>query len=121
MCGGLKKGACFGKKSTSTKKKPISSQGFDYEQDANYGQQQPGVIFVPNNKQFVRDALDSHNHYRQLHSAGKLKLNDELCRIAQAWSERIARSNTFEHSQNIYAGQSLGENIAMRFTSTGKF
>lgn len=55
-----------------------------------------------------------------MHSATRLKLNDEMCHIAQAWAERIARTNTFEHSQNMYAGQSLGENIAMRFTSTGK-
>ena len=116
------KGACFGKNKQDKNKKVPINQPTPINQPStspspNYSQ--TGAILVPNNKQFIRDALDAHNHFRSMHSAGRLKLNDEMCRIAQAWAERIARTNTFEHSQNMYAGQPLGENIAMRFTSTG--
>jgi uncharacterized protein YkwD len=71
------------------------------------------------NKNYVKNALDNHNNYRGTHQAQKLKLNNELCSIAQQWAETIAKTNNFEHSNNNYLGQSLGENIAMRFTSTG--
>lgn len=71
------------------------------------------------NKNYVKDALDAHNHFRTVHQAGKLKLNNELSTIAQQWAETIAKTNNFEHSNNNYLGQSLGENIAMRFTSSG--
>jgi uncharacterized protein YkwD len=77
-------------------------------------------VLIVNNKQFTRDALDSHNNYRNLHGVNRLKLNHELSQIAQQWAERIASTNTFEHSNNMYLGQSLGENIAMRYTSTGE-
>lgn len=76
--------------------------------------------FVPKNKQFVKEALESHNQIRVLHAATKLKLNADLTRMAQEWAEHIADTNKFEHSNNSYLGQSLGENIAMRFTSTGE-
>jgi len=71
------------------------------------------------NKVYIKNALECHNHYRGIHNASKLKLNNELCSIAQTWAETIAKTNNFEHSNNNYLGQSLGENIAMRFTSTG--
>lgn len=96
-----------------------SNQSYNYVSTPGTYGSQPGVIFVPNNKQFVKDALESHNYFREKHSVHKLKLNPELCQIAQSWAERIARTNTFEHSQNSFNNQSLGENIAMRFTSTG--
>ena len=72
------------------------------------------------NKKFVRDSLEAHNKYRAAHNAPKLKLNNELNRTAQSWADHIARTNNFEHSNNTYSGQSLGENIAMRYTSTGE-
>lgn len=74
---------------------------------------------VPKNKQFIREALESHNQIRAVHQANKLKVNNELNKLAQIWAEHIANSNKFEHSNHSYLGQSLGENIAMRYTSTG--
>ncbi len=74
---------------------------------------------MPKNKQFIREALESHNQIRSLHQANKLKVNNELNKLAQIWAEHIADTNKFEHSNHSYLGQSLGENIAMRYTSTG--
>ena len=59
-------------------------------------------------KQFIKDALEAHNNYRSFHRTNKLKLNNELCNIAQQWAERISSSNNFEHSNNTYLNQSLG-------------
>ncbi len=59
-------------------------------------------------KLFIKDSLEAHNNYRNLHRTGKLKLNSELCNIAQQWAERLSYSNNFEHSNNTYLNQSLG-------------
>ena len=64
---------------------------------------------VVDNKQFINEAFDSHNRYRTVHGSNKTKLNKELCKIAQLWAERIASTNSFEHSNNTYLGQSLGK------------
>lgn len=66
---------------------------------------------VVRNKQFILDALENHNKYRSFHRTNKLKLNNDLCNIAQQWAERIASTNNFEHSNNTYLNQSLGFNI----------
>ncbi|CAF0958619.1 unnamed protein product [Brachionus calyciflorus] len=71
------------------------------------------------NRKFMRDALNSHNKYRKSHDSPQLKMNKELCKIAQEWAERIASTGVFEHSTSTFKGQTLGENIAMRFSSTG--
>jgi uncharacterized protein YkwD len=57
---------------------------------------------------FVKDALDEHNRLRRTHGVAYLKLNRQLCSIAQEWAEKIASTGKFEHSNNKYDGQSLG-------------
>jgi uncharacterized protein YkwD len=57
---------------------------------------------------FVKDALDEHNRLRRMHGVPYLKLNRELCNIAQEWAEKVASTGKFEHSNNKYDGQSLG-------------
>lgn len=96
---------CFNSKKANKKAKPEPNQNPNFTN---------GALVVKNNK-FISQALDSHNEYRTIHSSSKLKLNNDLCRIAQEWAERIASSNNFEHSSNIYMGQSLGIKI---FTKT---
>ena len=58
-------------------------------------------------------------HFRAKHKAGKLKLNSELCTIAQKWAEHLASISTLQHSSNNYKGQPLGENIASKWGSNG--
>ncbi len=43
-----------------------------------------------------------------MHDVPYLKLNRELCNIAQEWAEKIANTGKFEHSNNKFEGQSLG-------------
>lgn len=68
----------------------------------------------------MREALNAHNRYRKLHGSKPLKLNKELNQIAQDWAEKIAQTGTFEHNTSLFKGQSLGENLAMRYTSSGE-
>jgi len=70
-------------------------------------------------KGFVADAVKQHNHYRALHGAPKIKHNKELSKIAQAWADNLAKTNTFQHSTNKYKGDNLGENIANKWSSSG--
>ena len=69
-------------------------------------------------RQFIREAFDAHNICRENHEVPKLKLNPELCKLAQKWADHIANTRNFQHSNHTYQGQSLGENIAMRYTTT---
>jgi len=48
---------------------------------------------------------------------GDLKLNSELCKIAERWAERLASRKKLEHSGDKYKGEPLGENLAFRFSS----
>ena len=62
---------------------------------------------------FCIEALQSHNKYRNLHHVPPLKLNKEICEIAQNYAENLANKNILIHSDNEYKGESLGENIFM--------
>ncbi|KAI8129994.1 Golgi-associated plant pathogenesis-related protein 1 [Lucilia cuprina] len=53
------------------------------------------------------ECLDSHNKYRALHGSPAMKLNRNLCNLAQDWSNKLAKRNSISHRpQNEY-----GENI----------
>ena len=71
---------------------------------------------------FAQDALQAHNKYRTKHHAPPLKLNSELNRIAQQYANYLAQSDSFQHSNNEYKGESLGENLYMCYGQkiTGK-
>ena len=73
-------------------------------------------------REFLQEAVEAHNKYRAIHGVAPLKINPEMCIIAKAWVENIALRNKMEHSQaqdRVYRGQTLGENIAMKFDSRG--
>ena len=68
---------------------------------------------------FRDEALRAHNKYRANHSAPSLKLNREICATAQSWADNLARTNSFKHSSDRnYKGDKMGENIAMKYTSS---
>ena len=71
---------------------------------------------------FVQDSLQAHNKYRTKHHAPPLKINSELNRIAQQYANYLAQNDCFQHSDNEYRGESLGENLYMCYGTkiTGK-
>ena len=72
---------------------------------------------------FINEALESHNRYRKRHNSEPLKLNKDLCEIAQEYAKKLAESNNFIHSGNKYNDKPLGENIFMsnHYPISGKF
>ena len=63
--------------------------------------------------QFHIEGLKMHNKYRAMHHAPDLKLNKELCDIAQKYAEYLAANRLFEHSHARFKGASMGENLFM--------
>jgi uncharacterized protein YkwD len=63
-------------------------------------------VKVTTDKDFLKAALKAHNEYRKKHHAPPLELSDDLCKVAQAWADKIAANDKMEHSENGY-----GENI----------
>ena len=60
---------------------------------------------------FCLNALQSHNKYRNIHHSPPLSLNKEICQISQKYSEYLANNDIFQHSNNKYKGEELGENL----------
>jgi len=60
---------------------------------------------------FNEIALAYHNELRAKHGCPPLKLNDELCKIAEKYAKKLATENKLEHSSNKYKGENLGENL----------
>ena len=61
---------------------------------------------------FCLEALESHNKFRTLHHVPPLKLNKELCSIAENYAKTLAtKLQCLQHSKNTYKGQELGENL----------
>lgn len=72
------------------------------------------------NKEFISESFKSHNVYREKHGVPALKLNDGLSEKAQKWADHMAETGAFEHCKDRnFEGQTLGENIAMKWTSSG--
>ncbi len=65
-----------------------------------------------------KNLLSRHNKYRSQHKVGKLKRNSEIEKIAQEYSEYLAKTNSFEHSGNTYQGTKLGENLYSSYGET---
>ncbi len=63
--------------------------------------------------EFQKQSLELHNKLRKMHHVQPLKLNKELCKIAENYSKELAKRNSFEHSNNKYQGKNLGENLFM--------
>ncbi|XP_071948909.1 Golgi-associated plant pathogenesis-related protein 1-like, partial [Antedon mediterranea] len=64
-------------------------------------------------KKFQKESLEAHNDYRAAHGTPKLKLADDLNKIAQAYADQLAKTDSFRHSKR----DGLGENLAMHFSS----
>lgn len=62
---------------------------------------------------FIAECLQSHNKYRAKHHSPPLRLNKDLCKIAQSYADRLLATKTFQHSTNKYKGKDLGENLFM--------
>ena len=60
---------------------------------------------------FCNEALKAHNNYRKIHHAEPLKLNRELCKIAQNYANHLANIGRLQHSDNCYHNNSMGENL----------
>ena len=61
---------------------------------------------------FCLEALESHNKFRNMHHVPPLKLNKELCSIAENYAKTLAtKLQCLQHSGNTYKGQELGENL----------
>jgi len=70
-------------------------------------------------KKFQEACLKTHNEFRKNHSVPALKLNKDISAIAQKWANQLAKTNSFSHSKDRdYKGQKMGENIAMKYTSS---
>ena len=65
--------------------------------------------FIPN--QFQKDSLNEHNLLRKKHHVGDLILNKELCDIAQKYADKLAATDTFQHSKSNFKGKPMGENL----------
>ena len=69
----------------------------------------------PEYDNFCSEALQAHNNYRKIHHVGPLKLNRELCKIAQNYSNHLANVGRLQHSDNCYHNDAMGENLYFCF------
>ncbi|MCQ2816877.1 MAG: CAP domain-containing protein [archaeon] len=60
-----------------------------------------------------QDCLNAHNEYRKKHHSPPLELNSELSKIAKSYAQKLAATNSFQHSKNKWNGKDLGENLFM--------
>ena len=64
---------------------------------------------------FELESLERHNVLRSKHDAAALKLDRELCTMAQRYAERLAELGRMEHSKpenRRFHGKPSGENLA---------
>lgn len=64
-------------------------------------------------EEFIREALEAHNEYRQMHCTPALEHNEELSKLAFEWAKKIAKKDKLEHNSIKYKNDNLGENLAM--------
>ena len=61
-----------------------------------------------------RELLETHNQKRALHGVQKLTANPRLDQIAQRYADKLAQTNSFQHSGDKFDGQPMGENLFMQ-------
>ena len=71
----------------------------------------PSDVNLEDFTQFQREGLIMHNKYRVAHHAPEIKLNKELCEIAQKYAEHLVEINTMVHSHARFKGTAMGENL----------
>jgi len=67
--------------------------------------------------QFAKEALDQHNKYRSIHGVQPLVLDDKLSDHAQKYAKHLAKTATFEHSND----PDYGENLYWSWSSDPNF
>ena len=70
---------------------------------------------------FIFEAITAHNDYRLLHGAPPLVHNPNISQIALNWANKLAKTNSFEHSQNLFNNERLGESLAMSSESVANW
>lgn len=58
-------------------------------------------------KKFVKEVLAAHNEYRRKHSVPELKLNDDMCKLAQDWATHCADTHILAHRPNCPYGENV--------------
>ena len=72
-----------------------------------------------NNDNMAQEALDAHNRYRAAVGVPALQWSQTLTNSAQQWADRLAATNTFQHSSNLQGvGENLWRGTAGAFTTT---
>lgn len=66
---------------------------------------------------FCLEALKAHNEYREKHGCKDLRLNKDLCKIAQEYADKLVSSKNPCHSNGTYKGKDMGENL---YSCSGK-
>jgi len=86
----------------------------------SYGQGTESNDFL---SQFRNECLIVHNQHRKKHHVCDLVANSELDQIAQNYAEKIARSQSFQHSNGKFKNDHMGENLFMQMgrKMTGKY
>ena len=98
------------KKNDNSKKNDNWDYGWGTDNNSNININQNKAESISGND-FQKSALDAHNNYRAKHHVGKLILSKELCDIAQAYAEELARTGNFAHSNGSFHGDNMGENL----------
>lgn len=72
-------------------------------------------------RDIIKEVLEKHNQFRSKHNAKPLKLNKELCTIAQKHADHLAATKTFgqesDRSDRKYKDAPIGENLAKSGTT----
>ena len=71
----------------------------------------PSDVNLDDFTQFQIEGLRMHNKYREDHHVPELKLNKELCEIAQKYADHLVEINTMVHSHARFKGTAMGENL----------
>jgi uncharacterized protein YkwD len=68
----------------------------------------------PIKEEFIKEAIEAHNKYRQLHGAAKLQHDPQLSLYSQIYAEKLAELDNLKHSDCLMGDKQIGENIAMQ-------
>jgi uncharacterized protein YkwD len=66
---------------------------------------------------FQTECLTAHNEYRKRHGVPPLKLDKEICKVAQNWANHLISRNVLQHSNN----KDYGENLFCMTSSNPNF
>lgn len=90
-------------------------KGKDKKKGSSSSDSSPETNRKPQNlKEFIDDAVKSHNELRKKHGVPSVKHSKDLSDYAQKWAEHMAATGTFGHSSCQLKSDRLGENIACR-------